>query len=101
MRKEFLETQANKGAAGSPAAAAAPTPKKRGRTSKAAEPVDAGEDDAEPSGTPAKKKQRRGRPFNKGTTTDAKVEAGSDEGDDDEVSLKIQLYPHPLQWPLN
>ncbi|KAK7935486.1 hypothetical protein PG985_000981 [Apiospora marii] len=83
MRKEFLENQASKGAAGSPAAAA-PASKKRGRTTKAAGPVDAGDDDAELDGTPAKR-QRRCRPSNNGKTTAAEVEAGSEKGDDDEV----------------
>lgn len=97
MRKEFLENQASNGAAGSPAAASpASASKKRGRATNAAEPVDAEEDNAELGGTPTKR-QRRGFPSNKGKDTTTKVEAGSEEGDDDEVSLKIQLHSRPLQ----
>ncbi|KAK8059035.1 hypothetical protein PG994_009483 [Apiospora phragmitis] len=66
LRKEFLEHEASKGAASTPAAASpskkatASPSKKRGHTNKAAE-----EDDSEPEATPAKK-QRSSRPSNKG-----------------------------------
>ncbi|KAK7953691.1 hypothetical protein PG988_014385 [Apiospora saccharicola] len=100
MRKEFLENQANNGAGSAPAAAAASTPKKRARKSKITKPVDPEEDDDEVDGTPAKK-QRRGRPSKKAETTAPKVEAGSENGADDEVSLKIWLRPHTSPWTPN